>query len=175
MVEPRALSGGASTIDSLPWTPLFSYSPSSLPTALRPGTRRPPSLRSVRAVLCKWRAGQPRGGCRSAIHGGRPTRALWPRGDPVRTLTDRERQLLEGLAQAGQPTELRAEDLMLGKTLESSGLLCFVRDTARAVITPKGRHALFHPEPGPQPHEAAAGLPWLTCSPARRCHFRSSL
>ena len=67
----------------------------------------------------------------------------------MKTLTDRERQLLESLAQAGQPTELRAEDLILGKTLESSGLLCFVRDTAWAVITPKGRHALFDPEPGP--------------------------
>ena len=67
----------------------------------------------------------------------------------MNTLTDRERQLLEGLAQAGQPTELRAEDLPMGKTLESSGLLCFVRDTAWAVITPKGRHALFDPEPGP--------------------------
>ena len=67
----------------------------------------------------------------------------------MKTLTDRERQLLEGLAQAGRPTELRAEDLTLGKTLESGGLLCFVRDTAWAVITPKGRHALFDPEPSP--------------------------
>ena len=70
-------------------------------------------------------------------------------GDPVKTLSDRERQLLERLAHAGQAPELRADDLMLAKTLESSGLLCFVRDTAWAVITPKGRHALFDPEPGP--------------------------
>ena len=67
----------------------------------------------------------------------------------MKTLTDRERQLLEGLAQAGQATELLADDLTLAKTLEGIGLLCFVRDTAWAVITPKGRHALFDPEPGP--------------------------
>ena len=67
----------------------------------------------------------------------------------MKTLTDRERQLLERLAQAGQAAELRADDLALAKTLESSGLLCFVRNTAWAVITPKGRHALFDPEPGP--------------------------
>ena len=67
----------------------------------------------------------------------------------MKTLTDMERQLLAGLARAGQPTELRADDLTLGKTLERRALLCFVRDTAWAVITPKGRHALFGPEPGP--------------------------
>ena len=34
------------------------------------------------------------------------------------TLTDKEQALLEKLADAGQPTELRAEELTLGKILE---------------------------------------------------------
>jgi hypothetical protein len=65
-------------------------------------------------------------------------------------LTDQERALLEKLADAGQPTELRAEELTLGKTLEHRALVFFVRDTASAVITPRGRHALAG-EPSPQP------------------------
>jgi hypothetical protein len=62
--------------------------------------------------------------------------------DVAVVLTELERQLLEVLAEAGKPTELRAEDLTLGKTLEHRGLMLFVRDTAFAVILPKGRHAL---------------------------------
>ena len=67
----------------------------------------------------------------------------------MRRLTAREQQLLAGLAQAGKPTELREEDLTLGKMLETKGLVCFVRDSALAVITPKGRHELAGPETGP--------------------------
>lgn len=66
------------------------------------------------------------------------------------TLTDQERALLEKLADAGQPTELRAEELTLGKILENRALVFFVRDTACAVITPRGRHALTG-EPSPNP------------------------
>jgi hypothetical protein len=66
------------------------------------------------------------------------------------TLTDQETALLEKLADAGQPTELRAEDLTLGKTLEQRGLILFVRNSALAVIMPKGRHALSG-EPSPTP------------------------
>ena len=65
-------------------------------------------------------------------------------------LTNNERQLLEKLAEAGKPTDLHAENLTLGKTLEQRGLAFFVRDTAFAVITPKGRHALLG-EPSPKP------------------------
>jgi hypothetical protein len=60
----------------------------------------------------------------------------------VRPLTDNERALLEKLASAGQPTELDGDDLILGQTLEPHGLVLFVRNSAAAVITPKGRHAL---------------------------------
>lgn len=81
----------------------------------------------------------------------------------MKRLTATEQQLLAGLAQAGKPTELRAEDLTLGKTLESSGLVCFVRDTAWAVITPKGRHALHalagsEPNPNPNPRKNPMGF-----------------
>jgi hypothetical protein len=62
-----------------------------------------------------------------------------------------ERCLLELLAAAGKPTELREEGLTLGKVLERRGLVFFVRDTAFAVVTPKGRHALADPEPNPKP------------------------
>jgi hypothetical protein len=68
---------------------------------------------------------------------------------PWYALTDNERQLLEKLAEAGKPTELRHEDLMLAKILERRGLIFFVRDTALAVILPKGRHALAGEEPPP--------------------------
>ncbi len=60
----------------------------------------------------------------------------------VRPLTDNEHALLEKLASAGRPTELDGDDLILGQTLEPHGLVLFVRDSAAAVITPKGRHAL---------------------------------
>ncbi len=45
--------------------------------------------------------------------------------DVAVVLTEMERHLLERLAQAGKPTELRAEDLTLGKTLEHRGLTLF--------------------------------------------------
>jgi hypothetical protein len=60
----------------------------------------------------------------------------------VRPLTDNERALLERLASAGRPTGLGGDDLVLGQTLEPRGLVLFVRNSASAVITPKGRHAL---------------------------------
>ncbi len=68
----------------------------------------------------------------------------------ARMLTDRERQLLEVFADAGKPTELHANDLTLGKILEGRGLMMFVRNSAFAVITPRGRHALSG-EPSPTP------------------------
>ena len=77
----------------------------------------------------------------------------WPQIKTIRvrlTLTDQEHALLEKLADAGQPTELRAEELTLGKVLENRGLVFFVRDTASAVITPRGRHVLAG-EPSPKP------------------------
>ncbi len=73
------------------------------------------------------------------------------------TLTDQERALLEKLADAGQPTELRAEELTLGKILENRGLVFFVRDAASAVITLKGRHALTG-EPSPKPGKPPLGF-----------------
>jgi hypothetical protein len=63
-------------------------------------------------------------------------------GCTVPPLTDNERALLEKLASAGRPTELDGADLVLGQTLEPRGLVLFVRNSASAVITPKGRHAL---------------------------------
>ena len=65
--------------------------------------------------------------------------------------TAQERHLLELLAAAGKPTELREEDFTLAKILERRGLVFFVRGTAFAVVTPKGRHALADPEPSPKP------------------------
>ena len=72
----------------------------------------------------------------------------------MKALTDVERHLLQKLADAGQPTEMRADDLTLGKILEERGLLFFVRNSAMAVITPRGRHALSgapSPTPGKKP------------------------
>ena len=63
-------------------------------------------------------------------------------GSDMRPLTDNERALLEKLASAGRPTELDGDDLVLGQTLGPRGLVLFVRNSASAVITPKGRHAL---------------------------------
>jgi hypothetical protein len=62
------------------------------------------------------------------------------------------------LAQAGKPTELGGEDLTLGKILESRGLAFFVRNSAFAVITPKGRHALAGSDPGPTPSKRPLGF-----------------
>ncbi len=66
-------------------------------------------------------------------------------------LTEHERQLLEKLASEGKPTRLALGEIETAKLLEMSGLLFMVRDTAYAVITPKGRHALAAPEPQPNP------------------------
>ena len=63
-------------------------------------------------------------------------------GSDVLPLADNERALLEKLASAGRPTELGGDDLVLGQTLGPRGLVLFVRNSASAVITPKGRHAL---------------------------------
>ena len=63
-------------------------------------------------------------------------------GSDMRPLTDHERALLQKLASAGRPTELDGDDLILGHTLEPHGLVLFVRNSASAVITPKGRHAI---------------------------------
>ena len=48
-------------------------------------------------------------------------------------LTEMERHMLEMLASAGKPTELRADDLKLGKLLEQRGLVLFVRESGLAV------------------------------------------
>ena len=64
----------------------------------------------------------------------------------MRPLTEVERALLHSLAAAGQPTELSGLDSVVGKALEHTGLVFFVRNSASAVITPKGRHLLQEPE-----------------------------
>jgi hypothetical protein len=58
-----------------------------------------------------------------------------------------ERALLAKLAEAGMPTEVDADDLALGRILETRGLVFFVRNGAFAIITPKGRNALGNGEP----------------------------
>ena len=57
----------------------------------------------------------------------------------VRPLTEVERALLHSLAAAGKPTELSGADSLVGKVLEQMGLVFFVRNSASAVITPRGR------------------------------------
>jgi hypothetical protein len=69
----------------------------------------------------------------------------------VEILSPAERQLLEKLAQAGGPTELPQEVLVLARLLEHRGLLHFLRNSATAVILPKGRHALSGDDPNPRP------------------------
>jgi hypothetical protein len=63
-------------------------------------------------------------------------------GCDVHPLTENERALLEKLADAGKPTELGGGEAIVGKTLERAGLVLFTRNSASAVITPKGRHAI---------------------------------
>ena len=60
----------------------------------------------------------------------------------MRPLTEPERSLLAKLASAGCPTDLAGDDFVLTQTLERRGFVVFVRNSASAVITPKGRHAL---------------------------------
>ena len=57
-------------------------------------------------------------------------------------MTDSERQLLERLAAVGKASCLTLGELQVAKSLENDGLLFMVRDTAYAIITPKGRHVL---------------------------------
>ena len=57
-------------------------------------------------------------------------------------MSDTERQLLEKLAEAGKPTELNGEDLLLGRLLQQRGSSSSSTDSAFALITPQGRHAL---------------------------------
>jgi hypothetical protein len=57
-------------------------------------------------------------------------------------VADGGRALLEKLADAGKPTELGGGEAIVGKTLERAGLVLFTRNSASAVITPKGRHAI---------------------------------
>ena len=69
----------------------------------------------------------------------------------MRPLTEVERDLLHSLAAAGKPTELSGADSLVGKVLEQMGLVFFVRNSASAVITPKGRHLLQEPESSLKP------------------------
>jgi hypothetical protein len=78
-------------------------------------------------------------------------------------LTDRERQLLERLANAGKATSLVGDDLELANALEADGFVFRVRDSsgtaaAHAVITPKGRRALAGPEPATKPAKKPLGF-----------------
>jgi hypothetical protein len=77
-------------------------------------------------------------------------------------LTDNERALLEKLADAGKPTELGGAEALIGKTLERAGLVLFVRNSASAVITPKGRHAIttveFASKPATSPKKPPLGF-----------------
>ena len=62
-------------------------------------------------------------------------------------MTDRERQLLEKLADAGKATPLFGEDLIIAKSLEEADFVFLIRDghdreDGSAIITPKGRHLL---------------------------------
>ena len=66
-------------------------------------------------------------------------------------LSDRERRLLEKLADAGKATRLLGDELELAKALEEVGLVCLVSNTADAVITPRGRHRLAGIEIGNRP------------------------
>ena len=89
------------------------------------------------------------------------------------TLTDKEQALLEKLADAGQPTELHAEELTLAKILEMRALVFFVRDTAccgdHATRPPLARRRA-KPEPG---QEASARLPRLASDPVSRPSVQS--
>ena len=67
----------------------------------------------------------------------------------VRILSEAERALLHFLADAGKPTKLSGPHAIVGKALEQMGLVFFVRDSASAVITPKGRHLIFEAPQSP--------------------------
>ena len=57
-------------------------------------------------------------------------------------MTDAKRQLLQRLADAGKPTTLSADELVLAQLLASEGLLFVIKNTADAIITARGRHML---------------------------------
>jgi hypothetical protein len=57
-------------------------------------------------------------------------------------MTEAKRRLLQRLAEAGKPTTLDVDELVLAQALASEGLLFMIKDTADAIITPKGRHML---------------------------------
>ena len=73
-------------------------------------------------------------------------------------LTEIERKLLERLAAIGKATQLAAQDLQIAKPLESDGLVFMIRDTAHAIITPKGRHVLADREMSAQPAKKPFGF-----------------
>jgi hypothetical protein len=70
-------------------------------------------------------------------------------------MTDAKRQLLQRLADAGKPTTLSADELVLAELLEADGLLFLIKNTPDAIITPRGRHELagieFDGKPGKKP------------------------
>ena len=57
-------------------------------------------------------------------------------------MTDAKKQLLQRLAEAGKPTTLDADELVLAQLLATDGLLFMIKNTADAIITPKGRNVL---------------------------------
>jgi hypothetical protein len=73
-------------------------------------------------------------------------------------LTESERKLLERLAAIGKATQLTAQDLQIAKPLESGGLVFMIRDTANAIITPKGRHVLAGREMSARPAKKPFGF-----------------
>ena len=74
-------------------------------------------------------------------------------------MTDSERQLLERLAAVGKASRLTLGEVQVAKSLENDGLLFMVRDTAYAIITPKGRHVLAGNEPPKPPSKKPLGFP----------------
>jgi hypothetical protein len=65
------------------------------------------------------------------------------------SLSEPDRRVLQKLSQAGGPTELTPDDLMIARLLESSGLALIIRNSSQAVITPKGRSALINGQSSP--------------------------
>ena len=69
----------------------------------------------------------------------------------------RERQLLKRLAEAGKPTTLDADELVLAHLLATEGFLFMIKNTADAIITPKGRHMLASIEMDGRPRTTPFG------------------
>ena len=60
-------------------------------------------------------------------------------------MTDQERYLLERLADAGRPTPLCEQELIVARGLERSGFVMLIArsgEPPQAIIMPKGRHLL---------------------------------